>query len=299
MSSFDIKIGAVQNEVSNTKAQSTRIKQISRDVKSCADALSATMDNTAVVDAVRRIASNILEEAAKEATFAEALKTIAGYYVSADSSVATGSVTDSVQMVNNTEGTDKRSAWRKFWDWILRRNVDKNYTSTSDEQEKAADRELQRRVQDLLKQERFSEEHWKQATTEERKEILQDYMREVSAILGVEVADNIIWTNTPPSNGTINRGSYKHSERAVRINEYNLTMSGYNSYGLMTTIVHELRHAYQHNAIEHPDRYRVSKETIDSWKRSFDTYNEEQAKGYESYRRIVVEVDARRFAGQD
>ena len=150
-----------------------------------------------------------------------------------------------------------------------------------------------------MKEERFSEGHWKNASIDERKQILQDYMREVAAILGVEVADTITWTNMPPHNGEINIGSYRHSDRVVRINEYNFTRRGYDSYELMTTIVHELRHAYQHNAVDHPDRYRVSQETIDSWKHSFDTYQEEQAKGYEHYRRIVVEVDARNFAGQE
>lgn len=299
MSNFDIIIGGVWNEVSDTKSQSARIRQISNEVRNCADSLNTCVNNAVVVDAVRRIASNILEEAAREESFSNALKAIAEYYISADKSVISGMASGNIQMENSTEGTDKRSAWRKFWDWILHRGVDSSYAATTDAQEKAADRAFQRRIQDLLKEKRFSEGHWKNASIDERKQILQDYMREVAAILGVEVADTITWTNMPPHNGEINIGSYRHSDRVVRINEYNFTRRGYDSYELMTTIVHELRHAYQHNAVDHPDRYRVSQETIDSWKHSFDTYQEEQAKGYEHYRRIVVEVDARNFAGQE
>ena len=67
----------------------------------------------------------------------------------------------------------------------------------------------------------------------------------------------------------------------------------------MTTVVHELRHAYQHAAIDDPERYQVSQETIDAWKESFATYAQEKAKGYQSYRNIIVEKDARKFAGQE
>ncbi len=300
MSSFDIMIGGVQNEASDTKSQSSRIKHISSEVSSCADSLKLSLDNAAVIAAIRRISDNILEEAAREETFSEALKTIAGFYTSTDKNVANGSGSENIQIKNTESGTDKRSGWRKFWDWILDRDVDTTYAATTDAQERAADLAFQKRIQELLKEERFSEKHWSHASVEERKQILQEYMREVAAILGVEVDDTIVWTNTPPtSDGQINIGAYNHASRSVRINEYNFTRKGYNSYALMTTIVHELRHAYQYSAIDHPDRYRVSQETIDSWKQSFDTYQEEQAKGYEYYRRIVVEVDARRFAGQD
>ena len=68
---------------------------------------------------------------------------------------------------------------------------------------------------------------------------------------------------------------------------------------MFTTVVHELRHAYQHEAVRHPDKFYVTNETAKAWKESFDTYEQEQAKGYDSYRNILVERDARSFAGQD
>ena len=76
MSNFDIIIGGVWNEVSDTKSQSARIRQISNEVRNCADSLNTCVNNAVVVDAVRRIASNILEEAAREESFSNALKAI-------------------------------------------------------------------------------------------------------------------------------------------------------------------------------------------------------------------------------
>ena len=75
--------------------------------------------------------------------------------------------------------------------------------------------------------------------------------------------------------------------------------NGKDSYHLMTTITHEMRHAYQYEAVRHPDRYKVTQETVDAWKESIRTYGEEQAKGYEAYRQILIERDARWFAGQN
>ena len=105
MSNFDIIIGGVWNEVSDTKSQSARIRQISNEVRNCADSLNTCVNNAVVVDAVRRIASNILEEAAREESFSNALKAIAEYYISADKSVISGMASGNIQMENSTEGT--------------------------------------------------------------------------------------------------------------------------------------------------------------------------------------------------
>ena len=134
---------------------------------------------------------------------------------------------------------------------------------------------------------------------EERKNILQEYLHEMEAILGVTISGNIVWDNNPPKNGMINYGAYYPGSNQVHINQYILeNKSGKDSYHLMTTITHEMRHAYQHEAVKHPDRYKVTKETADAWKESIRTYDQEEAKGYEAYRQILIERDARWFAGQ-
>ena len=77
----------------------------------------------------------------------------------------------------------------------------------------------------------------------------------------------------------------------------------------MTTVVHELRHAYHHAAVDNPTRFQVSQETIDAWKDSFDNYRDtgdfmddygmSRQEAYDAYRNQDVERDARWFAGQD
>ena len=66
------------------------------------------------------------------------------------------------------------------------------------------------------------------------------------------------------------------------------------SYSLLETVSHELRHAYQREAIDHPTDYMVSQETIDSWQNTFDNYIDPNV-DMKKYRSQDVEVDARDF----
>lgn len=245
---------------------------------------------------------SILDEAARLSTLKEAVQLICAKFDICENKIAGSSINASISLEaeEESDGTEKRSWWQRLWDWITQKDIDTSYTATTSEQEHACDERMREDINTLLGQDRFSESTWAAASVEERKEILEAFMAEVAGILGVEVASSITFTWDDDSDGMLNYGAYSHGSRSVRINEWILGhMSPDESYHLMTTIVHELRHAYQHNAVDHPERYQVSKETIDAWKHSFDTYAEEKAKGYEAYRNIVVERDARRFAGQD
>lgn len=80
------------------------------------------------------------------------------------------------------------------------------------------------------------------------------------------------------------------------LNEKVLTdsISWCDSYELLGTVAHELRHAYQHEAVAHPTRFMVSQETIDAWKYNINHYisSDDSPKGYWDQ---VIEVDARDF----
>lgn len=67
-----------------------------------------------------------------------------------------------------------------------------------------------------------------------------------------------------------------------------------NSYNLMGTITHELRHAYQHQAVDNPENFVVTEETIDVWETNFDNYISPST-DFDLYQEQPVEVDAREF----
>ena len=291
---------SAKTTVTEFEQLSKKLSDMAKEINVCKNQLQLSSSTATIKQRLNETWEQVLTQAAHASTFAEALNQISRLYLVCEQDLIGKLSADKSKISNGETGTEKRNWFQQFWDWLWKKDVDPTYTATTREQEEAADREFQEQIAALLNSDRYSEETWAKSTVEERKQILTDYMNEVATILGVDVKSSIEFTNTPPKDGTVNMGAYNHGNRRVKINEYILQNDDkYGSYRLLTTITHELRHAYQHSAVDHPERYQVSQETIDAWKESFRTYSQEQAKGYDAYRNIVVEKDARKFAGQD
>ncbi len=306
MNSFDINTGSMKNCPQELNSQSQQIKRMAYSVRNCSQALNRNMQNPAVTQVLNRLYSRMLEEASKEKKLSQALEHAITFYDNAERAITNAGQNAGIASLglnNNSSaqtGTDKRGWFRRLLDKIFKRDVDPELVATTEEQQAAADEQMKRRAEELRNQERYSQATWEKASVEERKRILQEYLHEMEAILGVTISGNIVWDNKPPQNGMINYGAYYPGSNQVHINQY--LLENYNSaesYHLMTTITHEMRHAYQYAAVKNPDKYRVTKETVDAWKESIRTYDREQKKGYEAYRNILIEKDARWFAGQE
>lgn len=174
-------------------------------------------------------------------------------------------------------------------------------------QQREMDRYMQNEIEEILKKGRYSEEAWNAADLEERKDILNEYLQEVAAVMGLQIGP----INFEPTEGTDDgylMGSYSDTLNRVTINTWVMEDNVPNSYALLSTIVHEMRHAYQFAACENPDQFVVTEETIESWQNSFDNYKDvedlmdegmEWEEAFEAYREQSVEEDARRFAGEN
>ena len=241
-------------------------------------------------------ANVIAAEAAHMSSLGRALEEVARKYQEVESKLLNAENSDSAKA---PRGTDKRGWFRKFWDWVTKREPD-DYDTTTLEQEKAADAKMKEELWKVLQDEKYSRENWDRASVEERKQILQDYMDEVIRIYGLKhVKKTIRWDpNATYTDNSITWGYYNHGffSHTVTLNERALSDSNgsWDSYDLLETVSHELRHAYQHEAVDHPTEYMVSKETIDSWSDNFDHYINADV-DYGGYRAQPVEVDARDF----
>ncbi len=178
-------------------------------------------------------------------------------------------------------------------------------------QEREMDLYMKNEIRKLKKNKRYSENTWRNASVEERKEILNEYLQEVSKILGIPIGPiNFTHKEGQYSGGKIyyNMGSYSPDLHMVSINQWVIENPNLDSYALITTITHEMRHAYQQAACDNPDKYVVSEETIASWQESIDNYKSQSdfmvedgmssQEAYEAYRNQTIERDARDFAGQ-
>ncbi len=296
------------------RQQADRIEDIAQRIVDCRKQLQLEGSGSVLLKLqLNHLRNEVLSNAAKMDTLAAALDQIVNLYVACEQKAAGAMVEGawSEQSSGNADrGTDKRKWWQKAWDWLWDKDTDPKYTHTTREQEAAADRHMKRQIENLYNTDRYSEETWKNASVEERKQILEDFMNEVAEIMGIDVKDNIRHLNQAPENNMILNGQYNRSSNRVSINMWIVeNRSPERSYQLMTTIVHELRHAYQYAAVEDPTKFQVSQETIDSWKDSFNNYKSTDGfmrkegmsadEAYQAYRNQAVERDARSFAGQD
>ena len=171
--------------------------------------------------------------------------------------------------------------------------------------ERKQDEYMRDRIAEIRNRSDYSQETWRNASLEERKTILRNYITELSAIYGITVPRNIdLDFRQEPHNGYITMGSYTDGLDRIRINSY-VTERTNDPSDVFSTVQHELRHAYQHAACNHPSRFVVSDETIESWRDSFKNYRstekfmndfgmtEEEA--FAAYQAQSVEVDARSF----
>lgn len=260
-----------------------------------------------VSQSIRRIIEEVGEEAAKMDSLGDALQVIANRYRETETAIVSAgnantetlaSAKNPSQSTDSKSGKDKRNLWQKFWDWVFQKKPTDRDTTT-EEQEKAADKAMKKKMQKLLQQEKYSEAHWDRASVEERKQILQDYMDEVIKIYGLrDVKSKIRWESKQPfENGGVTMGYYRDSFHTVTLNEEVLRdNTGVDSYLLLGTVAHELRHAYQHEAVSHPTDYMVSQETLDTWKHNLDPkFYISYEKDPSGYYNQPVEKDARDF----
>lgn len=250
-----------------------------------------------IEDTMKNIMESVSNEVDKMDSLGQALEAIAKKYQEVESSISNREEQKITTVENVVLGTDKRNVFEKFWDWITQKEPDAYDTSTK-EQEKAADEAMKEELWYVLQDEKYSTDNWDNATVEERKQILQDYMDEVIEIYELkDVKSMIVWDNNAAYEETaVTWGYYNHAGHKVTLNVNVLTdnIENWDSYELVETISHELRHAYQHEAIDYPTKYMVSEETILIWKDNFKNYIS-SSEDYAGYRAQPVEVDARDF----
>lgn len=97
-------------------------------------------------------------------------------------------------------------------------------------------------------------------------------------------------------NSIITMGEYDDPSRQVRLNERSIQELSYEE--MMEVLAHEMRHAYQHEAIRRPGDFTVSKDTVIAWQKNFSNYIDprKEPQRYDEYRRQPVEEDAFGFS---
>ena len=178
-------------------------------------------DNAAYVEPVCNkigdINEIIINNAAKMERLEDALRYTVSAYVEIERKNAglVSEIPDSVQDTGKN-GEEKKSIIQRFWEWLKdffgwsEKSVD-----VDKEQEKTQDLAMQSEIFALLDKDDYKEETWKNATIEERKDILRKYLKEIARIFGITISEDVTFLSL----GGSTRGQYSNNGKKISINE--------------------------------------------------------------------------------
>lgn len=299
-------------QIEQASSAADRIHTLENDMRAYPDqitnAVSTLKQNQAssfspVYRKLHSIRADVLEQAAKMDTLEQALWHIITEYTNAEKQnmglLDAGSWAGNWVSGGDTLDENEKNIFQRFLEWIKKifnwtEQPEEEPIAITRQQEKEYDLYMQNEIFALLNTPEYSKSTWNKASVDERKAILNRYLADLAKIYGVSVSSKVNFYQTSAST----RGTYSHSRREVSINENYLTRP--DSYQIMQTMIHEMRHAYQHSAVDDPDSYEVSAETIQQWKSNFSNYkNTSDGKTtYSEYVSQPVEYDAKNFAKQ-
>lgn len=136
----------------------------------------------------------------------------------------------------------------------------------------------------------FSElDKYPSASVIERKAILTNFTDRITK--ASELKDtNLIFKPMPQCE----LGSYNGN--TITINE-NILQSGLNCEEPVDTILHEVRHAIQFDAINNPSKYDIPASILEKWRYEINNYIHASL-DFEAYSQQSIEIDANEWAGQ-
>lgn len=93
--------------------------------------------------------------------------------------------------------------------------------------------------------------------------------------------------------GSMTCGRCNYKQKAIQLNRKFLD----SPYGIIHTELHEIRHAIQHDAITHPNKYGFDAKTLEKWANNIEYYIKPEL-DYEAYITQPIELDAELWASE-
>lgn len=295
MSEFSIDINKTKNTANSMSRLKSDLNSCAHKVNSAKNQLKHNVDSGLSIINVRlnEVSDSIIKEALRAESLASALTQIVMKYNAAETAIC-GSANGIMGKDAEEKKDAEKSWWEKLVDWIKGLfGIKEEPLSVSREAEKEHDLYMQSEIFNILGLERFSKSTWKNASIEERKKILNEFMTEIALVMGISISGNVVFEQMEKPT---TRGGYYQNENKVHINTDYLSRS--DSYQIMQTMIHEMRHAYQKAAVDHPEQFNVSAETIAQWRENFKPEVYYSGDDYQRYVSQPIEYDAKNFAKQ-
>ena len=297
MSEFYINIPTTKDAANNMSSIGGQLKSSAAQINSACGQLRRNQDTSMslIAERLNEVRDSIINEAVKAESLAGALTQIVTKYSAAETAIC-GSADKIMGSQTNQNSSAEKSWWEKLIDWVKELlGIKEEELSPECQAEREHDLYMQESIFALFDQDRFSESTWRNASLEERKAILESFMVEVSLIMGISLDGPVNFFYEAPQNGLITNGFFTDETNMIYLNTY--VIEGAGSYSIMKTMIHEMRHAYQYAAINHPENYTVSPETIRQWEENFKPENYIRGEDdFDAYQAQPIEYDANSFA---
>ena len=279
---FNIKPSKIQNSVIHLGEINGQLKKMQMEVETITQQLRTESNSMFGISEILAIeVSNLDVLLSKFASMEDGLEKAVELYLQCEQRL-TGSASE--------KSLNIKVWWQNVKNWIKNGFWNNPKESDRSEQDEAMVNELKA----LLQSDKYSKKTWKKSSVEERKQILKDLFDNMQKIYGISA----IWIKIEPikaPEGYIIYGRYRDGLRQISINKDLLNDPKYYKK-IMDTMVHEMRHAYQHAVVQNPQSYQVDDKTVDEWSNNFKHYKTIENDGYDAYRDQPIEKDARQFA---
>ena len=206
MSEFSIKFSSVENTIEVLSHYAVQLNEIKQEVASVKCNL-AGMGSASyrVYSVLSNIDRGVLEEALSMRSMTGALEKISDYYRSTEGTIVsagrksmadteTADASSTLDSIVEDAQKAVESMIRTFRDLLVTLGIVKAEKQTrtpgeevTEAQQREMDRYMQNEIEEILKKDRYSEEVWNAADLEERKDILNEYLQEVAAVMGLQI----------------------------------------------------------------------------------------------------------------
>lgn len=298
MTEFDIELNRVRNNISSLSQAEKNLKHLSSNVFEIQKSITFQVSGRAqLMHTLNNIEASVLKEASKMGNMAQALSYIHDRYVRSEQAASSErSLVDRIRDGMDAAMYDMMKAMGLGQLYIQHKYPLESFDEAR-VQEKLMDQYLQYKCFELLSTPKYSEEKWNNASVAEREQMIRDFIVDVNAVLGTTTAITVIFDDG--EGNTKYNGYFDYHDDGTAVIYINPERIQTGDRAVFNTAIHESRHCYQHSAVDNPESYIVSEETLEQWAENLDPKNYKSGGSGDAYYSQPVEWDTFHFAHQE
>lgn len=296
MAEFYIELSGIRSNISSFSHAARNLKKLSSNVFDIHRSITFQVGGReSLMHSLNKIEASVLKEASKMNNMAQALNYIHDMYVRAEQAASSKrTVVDSILDIMDGAVFNMMKAMGLEQLYMQQRYPLESFDEERI-QEKLMDQYLQYKCFELLSKPEYSEETWNNASVTEREQMIRNFIMDVNLVLGTTTAITVTFDDG--KGNTKNNGSFSYNGNGTAVIYINPARIQKGDRNVFNTAIHESRHCYQRCAVENPESYIVSEQSLKQWADNFQSENYKTSGN--AYYSQPIEWDTFHFAHQE